>query len=203
MDADDICFPDRLARQVARLRQDTAIDCLGCAAVVFAGESRLVGLLPTALTHEDIVARPLRGFPLPHPTWCGRAEWFRDNPYDPRLMKTQDQELLLRAFHRSRFAALADVLVGYRQDGLDLKKMLRGRRVFVGALWRQACRAGKPLSGAVAIIVQVLKGTADIVTIGLGLGGWAQRSRLNPVPRAVQQQWRELQDLLIRDKGAA
>jgi glycosyltransferase involved in cell wall biosynthesis len=202
MDADDICFPERLACQVARLRQDPSIDCLGCGAAVFVDSGSLVGVLPGGLTHQEIIARPYRGFPFPHPTWCGRAQWFRNNPYDAKLMKTQDQDLLLRVFAHSRFAALADALVGYRQDGLDLKKMLRGRRVFVGSLWRHA-RRGQLLPALWGIVVQMLKGAADIGSIGLGLGDWAQRRRLKPVPPAVAQQWQELQRQLGADKRAA
>ena len=203
MDADDICFPERLARQVARLQEDPSIDCLGCGAVVFTGDARLVGVLPGGLTHQDITAQPFRGFPFPHPTWCGRAEWFRDHPYDARLMKTQDQDLLLRVFAQSRFVALADVLVGYRQDGLDLRKMLQGRRVFIGSLWQHLQRLGKPLPVMWGIAAQLLKAAADIVTIGLGLGRWAQRGRLKPVPPAVAQQWLQLQRRLGGDKGVA
>ena len=202
MDADDICFPERLARQVARLQQDPSIDCLGCGAVVFVDSGRLVGVLPSGLTHQEIIAQPYRGFPFPHPTWCGRAQWFRNNPYDANLMKTQDQDLLLRVFAHSRFAALADALVGYRQDGLDLKKMLQGRRVFIGSLWRHA-RPGQPLPALWGIVAQILKGAADIGSIGLGLGRWAQRVRLKPVPPAVAQQWQELQRQLGADKRAA
>jgi hypothetical protein len=117
-------------------------------------------------------------------------------------MKTQDQDLLLRVFAHSRFAALADTLVGYRQDGLDLKKMLQGRRVFIGSLWRHA-RPGQPLPALWGIVAQILKGAADIGSIGLGLGDWAQRGRLKPVPPAVAQQWQELQRQLGADKRAA
>src|ERR1700687_37689 len=35
MDADDVCFPDRLERQVARLQQDTLLDLLGSGGDVF------------------------------------------------------------------------------------------------------------------------------------------------------------------------
>jgi hypothetical protein len=202
MDADDICFPDRLARQVACLRQDPQVDVLGCGAVVFADDARLVGTLPVGLTHEAITAHPLRGFSLPHPTWCGKAEWFRNNPYDAKLMKTQDQDLLLRAFTRSRFAAIADVLIGYRQNELDLKKMLLGRRVFIGSLWRHGRSSADSLPALKGIASQVAKSAADIVTIGLGLNGLAQRGRLKPVPPGVRQQWLELQQQLRRDKVA-
>ena len=82
MDADDICFPERLSRQVARLREDSQLDLVGCGAVVFTSERQTVGEMPVGLDHQDIVARPFVGFPFPHPTWCGRANWFRNNPYD-------------------------------------------------------------------------------------------------------------------------
>jgi len=193
MDADDICFPDRLARQVDRLQQEPQLDVLGCGAVVFNGNARLVGELPVGLTHEEITAQPFRGFPFPHPTWCGHAEWFRNYPYDARLMKTQDQDLLLRTFRRSRFATLDEVLVGYRQDALDLAKMLLGRRVFIGSLWRYARRSGEFLRPLEGIATHLLKGAVDIVTIGLGLNRLSQRNRLKPVRPAVAEQWQDLQ----------
>jgi glycosyltransferase involved in cell wall biosynthesis len=202
MDADDICFPDRLVRQIACLRQDPQVDVLGCGAVVFANDASLVGTLPVGLTHEAITAHPLRGFSLPHPTWCGKAEWFRNNPYDAKLMKTQDQDLLLRVFARSRFAAIADVLIGYRQNELDLRKMLLGRRVFIGSLWRYGRDSVDSLPALRGIASQVAKSAADIVTIGLGLNGLAQRCRLKPVPPGVRQQWLELQRQLGRDEVA-
>lgn len=196
MDADDICFPDRLARQVAYLRQHPEIDLLGCGAIVFASDTGVLGELPVGLTHDEITAQPFRGFPLPHPTWCGRAEWFRSNPYDGSLMKTQDQDLLLRTFGHSRFAALEDILIGYRQDELSLGKMLRGRLVFVRSLYRYAQRSGTILPVLAGMTTHVVKSATDIVTIGLGLNRFVQRARLKPVPDLVAQQWRDLQEQL-------
>lgn len=203
MDADDICFPDRLARQTVRLQQEPQLHLIGCGAVVFTGEGRLVGELPVGLTHEQITAQPFQGFPLAHPTWCGRAEWFRNNPYDAQLMKTQDQDLLLRTFAHSRFAALDEVLIGYRQDVLDLAKLLRGRRVFIGSLWRYARRSGKFLPALMGIATHLLKGAADIATIWLGLNRLVQRSRLKPVRSSVSKQWQDLQKhlALSRETG--
>ncbi len=196
MDADDICFPDRLLRQTARLEQEPHLDLLGCGAVVFTGDARLLGELPVGLTHEEITAQPFRGFPFPHPTWCGRTEWFRKNPYDARLMKTQDQDLLLRTFRSSQFAALDDVLIGYRQNRLHLAKMLLGRRVFIGSLWRYARRSGEFLPALVGIAMHLLKSGVDIATIGLGLNGISQRNRLKPARPSLAKQWKDLQEQL-------
>jgi glycosyltransferase involved in cell wall biosynthesis len=192
MDADDLCFPDRLAQQVARLQQEGDIDVLAGGAVVFATDAQLLGELPVGLTHEDITAHPLRGFPFPHPTWCGRAQWFRQNPYDSKLMKAQDQDLLLRTFKSSRFAALDEVLIGYRQNGLELAKMLSGRWVYIASLWRHAQRSGEWLPALQGITAQLLKAGADIATVGLGLNQMAQRQRLRPVRPAVTKRWQEL-----------
>jgi glycosyltransferase involved in cell wall biosynthesis len=193
MDADDICFPHRLARQMEQLRLQPRLDLLGCGAVVFSAQAGLLGELPIGQTHEAITAKPFRGFPLPHPTWCGRAQWFRDNPYDARLMKTQDQDLLLRTFRRSRFATLDEVLVGYRQDRLNLSKMLRGRRVFIGSLWRHARRSREYLAALDGIAMHVIKGGMDIATIGLGFSRFVQQNRLEPVRPSVAKQWLDLQ----------
>jgi glycosyltransferase involved in cell wall biosynthesis len=193
MDADDVCFPDRLARQVDRLQQEPRLDVLGCGAVVFDGAARLLGELPVGLTHEEITAQPFHGFPFPHPTWCGRAEWFHKHPYDARLMKTQDQDLLLRTFKVSYFATLDEVLMGYRQDTLDLAKMLLGRRVFIGSLWRYARRSGEFLPALGGIVTHLLKSAADVTIIGFGLNRLSQRNRLKPVRPAVAKQWQELQ----------
>jgi glycosyltransferase involved in cell wall biosynthesis len=202
MDADDICFPDRLAHQIARLQQQPDIDVLAGSAVVFATDARLLGELPVGLTHEEITAHPLRGFPFPHPTWCGRAQWFRQNPYDARLMKAQDQDLLLRTFKSSRFAALDEVLIGYRQNALELAKMLSGRRVYIASLYRHAQCSGELLPAVRGITAQLFKCGADIATVGLGLNGFAQRGRLRPVRPAVTKRWQDLRQHLCLSGGA-
>jgi len=197
MDADDVCFPDRLERQVARLQQDPQLDLIGCGAVVFTNGGELIGKLPLRLTHEEIIAQPSRGFPLPHPTWCGRAVWFRNNPYDPRSAAAEDQDLLLRTHRTSKFGSLETVFLGYRQDQLDLRKLLPGRRAYVGSLWRYARQSGQFLYPIQGIAMHALKGTADIATICLGMNRLAQRYRLEPVSPSTRRQWRDLQRLTL------
>lgn len=209
MDADDICFPERLARQVERLQQDPGLDVLSCGAVVFTDDLELVGELPVGLTHREITARPFVGFPFPHPTWCGRTTWFRANPYDPGFKYAEDQDLLLRSFRHSRFDALETVLLAYRQDRLAVKKLLPGRRTFIGSLWRYGRRSGELLPALTGIATHLAKGGADIVTIGLGLNRLMQRHRLKPVSPSIVQRWQDLQKDLqsnlqnnLRDKRA-
>jgi glycosyltransferase involved in cell wall biosynthesis len=193
MDGDDICFPQRLALQVARLQQDPQVDLIGCRAVVFTDDTTLVGELPVGLTHREMAARPFYGFPFPHPTWCARAAWFRNNPYDSKLMYAEDQDLLLRTHRHSKFGALETVLFGYRQNRLALKKLIPGRRTFIGSLWRDGRRSGELLPALTGIATHLFKSAVDIGTIGLGLNRLMQRHRLKPVPLSIVQQWQDLQ----------
>jgi len=197
MDADDICFPQRLSRQVARLREDPRLDLVGCGAVVFTSSSGLIGEVPVGIDHQDIVARPFIGFPLPHPTWCGRANWFRSNPYESRLRYAEDQDLLLRSFRHSKLAGLNTVLLGYRQDRLALKKLLPGRATFMKSVWRNGVIKGETLPALAGIASHAAKGLADVATLGLGLNRRMQLRRLKPVSPAIEQEWLRLQESLV------
>ena len=201
MDADDICFPERLSRQVARLREDPQLDLIGCGAVVFTSDGKLVGEMPIGLDHQDIVARPFVGFPFPHPTWCGRTNWFRNNPYDSRLRYAEDQDLLLRSFRHSKLAGLDTVLLGYRQDRLALKKLIPGRVTFMRSVWRNGVATGEVLSALTGIANHSVKGVLDVATLGLGLNRQMQLRRLKPVSPATEKEWRRLQEDLIGSFG--
>lgn len=196
MDADDVCFPERLERQVARLQQDPKLDLLGCGAVVFSDDATLAGELPVGLTHQEIIARPFNGFPFPHPTWCGRAAWFRKNPYDSKLWKAEDQDLLLRTFRKSTFGSLQAVLFGYRQNQLDLGKLLPGRRTFIGSLWRYGRHSGELLPALGGIATHIAKSAVDIGTLNLGLNRSAQLYRLKPISPSTTLAWQDLQKRL-------
>ena len=191
IDADDICFPARLEMQVGYLECHPSIDLVGSTAVTFCDDGP-IGLISAAFDHRDIVRRPFHGFPLPHPTWCGRLEWFRGNPYDPSLGRAQDQDLLLRAFMHSTFAALPDVLVAYRQGQLDLSKLLRGRLIFIRSAWKYGRTKGTVLVATEGIALHAAKAAADILTLGLGLNRWAQRRRLRPLPQSLRDEWLSL-----------
>jgi glycosyltransferase involved in cell wall biosynthesis len=196
MDADDVCFPERLSRQVARLRDDSLLDLVGCGALVFRSSGELIGEMPAGLDHRQIVVQPFAGFPLPHPTWCGRASWFRNNPYDAKLRYAEDQDLLLRSFRHSRLGGLDKVLLGYRQDRLALKKLIPGRATFARSAWRNGLATGEVLPAAVGIASHAAKGAVDVATLALGFNRQMQSRRFRPVSPAVALEWRQLQEKL-------
>jgi glycosyltransferase involved in cell wall biosynthesis len=194
MDADDVCFPERLARQVTSLREAAELDLIGCGALVFTSHGELIGEMPAGLDHQEIAARPFIGFPLPHPTWCGRAKWFRDNPYEAKLRYAEDQDLLLRSFRHSRLGGLDRVLLGYRQDRLALKKLIPGRATFIRSAWRNGMATGEVFPALAGIASHTLKGVADVATLALGFNRQMQLTRLKPVSPAIAQEWRHLQE---------
>ena len=168
---------------------------VGCGAVVFTlSGGELIGEMPVGIDHRDIVARPFVGFPLPHPTWCGRANWFRNNPYESRLRYAEDQDLLLRSFRHSKLAGLGDILLGYRQDRLALKKLLPGRATFMGSAWRHGTAAGEAWPALGGIANHAAKGVVDVATLAFGFNRQMQLKRLKPVSPATAEAWRHLQE---------
>jgi glycosyltransferase involved in cell wall biosynthesis len=191
MDGDDICYPDRIERQVAFLESRPDIDLLGCGAIVFDGSGRAVGRLPLKLEHAEICARPWAGFYLAHPTWMGRMEWFRKHPYRQDALRAQDQDLLLRTYRHSHFAALSDTLLGYRQEALSMSRILRGRYHFSRALFRQMIE-GRDWKLARGLIEQPVKGLIDMFAVGTGLNYRLLRHRAIPIDEKVCAAWEDV-----------
>jgi glycosyltransferase involved in cell wall biosynthesis len=131
MDADDIAYPDRLARQLAFLETHREVDLCSAGAMVFGKQGRPLWRFSPAQDHAGIVRSPFRGFPLWHPLWMGRIEWFRRWRYEETAWLAQDQELLLRSYRLSHFANLPEVLLGYRRERVTLKKLLRYKMLHI------------------------------------------------------------------------
>ncbi|MFA4994040.1 MAG: glycosyltransferase family 2 protein [Bdellovibrionales bacterium] len=168
MDADDIAFPRRLEMQRQFLDEHADIDLVGCRAIVFRdlpdNARKIIGLLPFVAPHEEICAHPWRGFSLPHPTWMGRASWFRRFRYaTPEVKGAEDQELLLRSYAESRFACLEDVLLGYRQGDFSLLKTLRTRGYWLVAQERHFMAHKGFISAVLALSLTLAKIGIDLL----------------------------------------
>lgn len=188
MDGDDICYPERFDRQVAMLGLRPDIDLLGCGSIVFNGSGQAVGKLPLRLDHAKICKRPWAGFYLAHPTWMGRTEWFKKHPYRQDALRAQDQDLLLRTHRHSHFAALPDILLGYRQESVSLSSVLRGRYYFSRALYRQMIE-GHDWQLIRGLLEQPLKGLIDAFAVGTGLNYRLLRHRAMPIDEKAREDW--------------
>jgi len=187
MDADDVAFPERFARQVAFLQAHPEVDLLATSALLVDEADAVVGVLATQPTHEAICRRPWHGFPMPHPTWMGRTAWFQRHPYDETARKGQDQALLVRTWRQSRFAGLTEALLGYRYARLSLHKTLAGRRHFVRALWHHG-RTGDALAGAALHGGMAVR---DMLALATGTGTAIIRRRVQSVSPTALVTWRD------------
>ena len=163
MDADDLAFPDRFAKQVAFLDAHPDIDLVGCRALVFDNKGEIIGLLPFAAQHEEICTAPWRNIPLPHPTWMGRAAWFRHHKYAvPETKRAEDQELLLRSYATSRFACLDEILLAYRQNKFRLRPTLKARGYLLAAQLHHFARRRQIKNALLALFLTTVKITLDL-----------------------------------------
>jgi glycosyltransferase involved in cell wall biosynthesis len=192
MDADDVAYPERLERQVGYLQRHPEIDLLGCSMLVFKDDGVAVGQRAAPETHEEICQRPSEGFRVGHPTWMGRTQWFRGHPYDAEAVRAEDQVLLLRGYSSSRFACLPEVLCGYREECLDLGKILRGRYSFGAAAFKEYFERKNYFTAIAAALRQSGKAFADTLAIATGLNYVLLRHRARPLDPASLENWSEV-----------
>lgn len=189
MDADDVSYPERLERQVRYLEEHSDVDLLGCAVLVFKGNGFVLGTRRVPLSHRDICQRPWAGFYLSQPTWIGKREWFRVHRYREGLDRSEDQDLLLRTYKTGHFANLPDILVGYREESVSLRKSFIGRYSFCRSLLREAIEHKHYLEAARGVMGQHLKGLVDVLAVTTGLNYRVLRHRALPVGEAEKKQW--------------
>ena len=190
MDGDDIAYPDRLQRQVVFLQNRPEVDLVAGAIAVFDNDGEAIGVRRGPLEHEQICAHPISGFPMAHPTWLGRADWFRRHPYREDAVHMEDWALLFRACGRSRFANLHEVVLGYREASLSLRKL---------ALWRwyrsrfivEFARTDRNYISALSEVGREgAKFMLDAFALGTGLNHRVLRHRAPPISRSETDEWR-------------
>jgi glycosyltransferase involved in cell wall biosynthesis len=193
MDQDDIAYPERLQAQVKFLQSHPDIDLVATRTLLFRNDGSVIGLSPLRQTHLEICAAPWRGFFLPHPTWMGRIEWFRRHRYRiPEYVRAEDQELLLRSHRASQFACLPEVLLGYRQSGLPLKKVLLARKHLAIAQWSVNMAQGHPGHAILGFLAYAFKALADAALAVAGAQHLFVRRQARGAPQKEVDRWREV-----------
>lgn len=188
MDADDVCFPERLAMQVAYLRRNTGVDLVASSTLVFGADGKATGILPVETQHSRICAKPWHGFAMPHPTWMGRRTWFRNNPYDVDARQAEDQNLLYVTHLRSTFACVPEALLAYRYERLSLSRTLVGRLHFVKGI----AKGGNLVHLVRAAITHTCAALRDVAAILFSMDDRVIRGRLSPAPAEVASRWDDL-----------
>lgn len=192
MDGDDVSYPERLQRQVEYLEQHPEIDLLSTAYINFNDRGEAVGVKAVPESHEQICARPWAGFPVQHPTWTGRLDWFEKHQYRSDAIRMEDYDLMLRTYQTSKFATLPEFLLGYRVPSLSLKKSLTGR-YYLCRLLIQTALKNRSWRFGLAIVAQISKSVLEIFSVGAGLGYKLLKHRIGtPVRQAELNKWQQV-----------
>lgn len=138
MDADDVCLPERLKRQVEYLELHPEVEVLGTRVELIGADGGEIGVWQAdreAVTAEEIRSRLPQGNCLAHPSVMMRRELLLCHPYHEKVPYAQDYELWLRlAAHGCRIEKLDQVLLRHRvhqgsvtfksnRSGSDLKNV--------------------------------------------------------------------------------
>jgi glycosyltransferase involved in cell wall biosynthesis len=128
-DADDICAPDRVERELAFLADHPDIDVVGSWLTVIDEQSNVIGARRYPAHHADIVASMRRFNPIANSTVMFRREIYeRFGGWRDAPLPAQDYEWYSRlASGGTRLANIEAPLVRYRIHGGSLKSsQLRG-----------------------------------------------------------------------------
>ncbi len=225
MDGDDVAYPDRLERQVEYLRSHPEVDLVGAAAVVFDDDGVALGKRVGPESHGEICAHPYAGFPVMHPIFAGRIEFFRKYGYtiesilgeDQDLfsrtfpnglnltrggMGTEDQDLLLRSHRDSRFANIQDVLLGYREPELKVGKIFKARCSLVKMLYYSLWKKSEYIKFILFSILHIAKFLIECAAIWSRLNYHLLRHRAKRATPDERDRWKilweELQGETVR-----
>jgi glycosyltransferase involved in cell wall biosynthesis len=213
MDGDDVSYPERLERQVAYLRAHPDVDLVGTGAMVFGTDGLAIGKRYAPEFHDEICARPYSSFPITHPTFMGRIELFRTHGYaiesvlleDHQLfgrtfrnglkirrggfLLAQDQELLLRTYDCARFGNVPEILLGYREPNLRIRKQVIARYEVAKSLYHNLWRKGSLGPFLKYAPIQIIKLLADCVAISTKLNHRLLKHRALPITQGELIRW--------------
>ena len=198
MDSDDVSYPERFSRQIAALQKNSALDLVAVCAVTIDESNKVTGVFPKAIAHDEICARPWRGFHFPHPTWMGKTEWFRKYRYaEPGPYFCEDQELLLRSHDKSRFATIDEILFAYRVRGkTNWPKLAKTRGAVLKIQMRNFFELNQLHYAALAIAAYIAK---MVVDLSKRLCSKNAEYKSVSVDDAVGRKWNEIRDGIAKE----
>jgi glycosyltransferase involved in cell wall biosynthesis len=191
MDSDDVSYPERFRSQVEFLQSHPEIDLVGCNMLICGEDGAPLGKRSLPLEHEQIIAHPVVGFPMAHPTWMARGEWYRHYRYDPSAIRFEDAELLYRSHKSSRFANLPDLLYGYRELRGGFRKRVKSRIGRVRYLNSRHDAAGR-WNAYSAAAVESLKLVSDAALVAVSARYAIMRRREERLSDSEGALWRNV-----------
>lgn len=122
MDGDDICHPERFARQVAMLEADPGLGIVGSAVWIVDMAGRRLDYVPQPTSDGAIRFVAMTRNPFHHPTvmWRNAAFAGKGFAFDERYQANQDLDLWTRVLPTTRGANLRAPMLSYRVHGANV-----------------------------------------------------------------------------------
>lgn len=169
MDSDDIMHPERIAAQVECLDENPEVEVLGTAIYGMEADGTILGVRGDEGLDTDPSAVLAHGLMI-HPTVCGRADWFRNNPYDSRYVRAEDYELWCRTCNTTRFHSISQSLLFYRDGcGTRPRKYLKTKETGRTIIRRYGPRYAGNAKTCMLIAETYVKGAIYCLFAGIGL----------------------------------
>ena len=189
MDGDDVAYPERLTKQVEFMGKHPEVDVLGGQMLIFKGSGIPIGRRHAPMRHHEICRKPTDGFPMSHPTFLGKAAFLRQYRYRLVALLCEDQDLLLRSYRDNCFANLPEILCGYREERIDLKKIATARCAYSRILFHTFAQQRRIDLAMRAVTMQAAKMLLDVAAVSTGLNYRLLRHRASPITAQERDEW--------------
>ncbi len=158
MDADDLCSPDRLEKQLELFKQNPTIDVVGTGIVYLGPDDKPLGISRATITHEKICEKPYRTFGICHASILAKKSWYVQNHHDESALLVEDFKLWLESYEKSHFGNVPDPLYYYRCEmSFSQKKLFIARLNSIKILFRHYLRKKSLFEAIYYSLLQVLK----------------------------------------------
>lgn len=171
MDADDMCHPERFAKQLEFFKAHPKVDVVGSSSCILDIHGRPSAKLIVAGTHEEIFKNKFRkGVALVHPCVMAKKQWWCRWPYNETMERTQDYELWLRSCRDSVFANIPEILC-FKDEFLSfaIRKYAYGKFLTAKVIWEYAPQEVNRFKAAYFAGKQYFDVAVYALATGLGL----------------------------------
>lgn len=160
MDGDDICFPERLARQFTFMEKNQNIGFCGTAPILIDKNDKKIGKKIHPVKNKDIRRVVLSYCPFIHSTLMFRRQILEKvGLYNEAFIFAQDYELILRLMSKYKAANLKEPLLYYRvgeEKSISMAKLKQQEYLALKARWLALTKYNYPLLESWKLIKPVL-----------------------------------------------